>query len=187
VNENAVMYKNFFTMHSNAKDVHIMARENSSLLWQGESKVVYIVETRTLMIHYDELMRLSKKYKDKSFNFKIVYFPTTYLLQTYINTIDMKTIQPICIVKLISHIKKQLILTQDTYNILKAIDVSYICIPDLLYDLQLSKFIKLSFFTGLKVNHKLKINKPVLVHRLIKNWEQIFNSLLKTNLYKYLK
>jgi len=120
-------------------------------------------------------------------NFKIIYITTDSLLQQYLNALKIKTATNIDVVKFITYVKKQKAVDQKIRNLLTDAGVNHIIINNFgSADTKKDAF-KIMMFTKLKVGFDKNIKAPLLQHALIKNWEQFFNQLSKTDLYKYLK
>lgn len=123
-----------------------------------------------------------KKYKD---SFKIAYLTSTHLLQTYINNVENKSNVTIPVVSFISFIKNFIQLSTAIKLSLQKSNIPYIIINDLLYDLTKQAYIKFEKFTSTQF---VGTYKPyVLNHHSIRNWDQLFNLLSKTEMNQYLK
>lgn len=118
---------------------------------------------------------------------KIVFSFTDCLLQTFIAKQNNENSINIPIIELIRHFKRNIELISAAKKLITDSKVKTLFVPSLAYDFSIVKYSQLRSFLELDYSLKTNYTSPQLQHKKIKNWEQLFNNLNKTEYYRYLK
>lgn len=164
------------------KIAHLFDSQDSSNLFFILNIEKFVVQ-KSFEIEFLTMLESFKSY----FSTKIIFAPTEYLLQTFLEKQMIESSIEVSTVDLIRHIKHNIDIISKTKKQLKHSKIPSLTLLNLVQDFNKIKYLQLNSFLKYKPNFNIHFNQPTLIHKKIRNWEKIFNELNNTEFYRYLK
>jgi hypothetical protein len=164
------------------KIAHLLDSQDSSNLFFILNIEKFIVQ-KSFEVEFLTMLESFKSY----FSTKIIFAPTEYLLQTFLEKQMTESSIEVSTVDLIRHIKHNIDIISKTKKQLKNSNISSLTLLNLVQDFNKIKYLQLNSFLRYKPNFNINFNQSTLAHKKIKNWEKVFNELNNTEFYRYLK